>query len=278
MFWPGSDVKINGKRPTRAKEYDEELTSQERVDHLLGWIDEEPDFNLMAVYFSEVDHAGHYFGPYSSQVQKTLEETDAAIGNLLAGLEKKDMLKDLNVVVVSDHGMTQGSDKRKLFIENYVPKLKKLIEWADFGPVVSIIPKRGYEKRLAWKIWKAIQKHELPVKMYTKKNMPRAYHYTENERIPPIILEARRGWTIDTNDSEWHPKGLHGYGDSCRDMDGIFIGSGPQFLPSEPPKYSYYSNLDVYPLLCNLLDIIPNPNNGTLALLNKAIKKLMTIA
>lgn len=239
---------------------------------MLKWVDEDPDYNLMALYLSEVDQAGHYHGPHSKQLHKSLEAVDKAIGKLLHGLKERNQLDGLNIVVVSDHGMTEASDDRKIFIDQYVPDLKELVGWADFGPIGAIIPKHGKTRILAYKLHRAIRQHKLPIKMYTKHTMPSRYHYTDNSRIPAIVLEAKRGWSIETTDVDWHPMGLHGYGDSVRDMDGVFIGSGPQFRGNEPPKYPYFSNLDVYPLITRILGIQANANNGTMALSAKALK------
>lgn len=57
-------------------------------------------------------------------------------------------------------------------------------------------------------------------------------------------------------------KGLYGYNDTVSDMRGTLIGYGPAFLPNStvPPSMS---TVDVYQLLCLLLDVKPAPNNGS---------------
>lgn len=120
---------------------------------------------------------------------------------------------------------------------------------------------------------RAVKKHNLPMRIFTEDTMPSAYHYTGNPRIPKIILEAKEGWTIDNKAAAWHPKGVHGYGRNARSMDGIFIGYGPAFRKN-PRKESipFHSNLNVYPLVCDLLDLVPEPHNGTSALIVDALK------
>ena len=51
--------------------YNEDLTSEERVEQLLSWLTNEsrskrPDF--IAAYFSKLDFVGHEYGPDSPQV------------------------------------------------------------------------------------------------------------------------------------------------------------------------------------------------------------------
>lgn len=123
------------------------------------------------------------------------------------------------------------------------------------------------------KLKRAIKKHNLPVRLFTKESMPSAYHYTGNPRIPKIVLEAKEGWTIDTREMTWHPKGVHGYGRAARSMDGIFIGHGPAFRKNPiKASFPFHSNLNVYPLVCDLLDLVPERNNGTSALMVDALK------
>ena len=55
----------------------------------------------------------------------------------------------------------------------------------------------------------------------------------------------------------------HGYEPSDVQMRGIFLAKGKsfkRFYRSDEPVYL----IDIYSLLCKLLNIIPNPNNGTL--------------
>ena len=46
-------------------------------------------------------------------------------------------------------------------------------------------------------------------------------------------------------------------------MRGIFFAHGPSFRKHN--KINAFRNVNIYPLLCNLLEINPNPNNGSLS-------------
>jgi predicted AlkP superfamily pyrophosphatase or phosphodiesterase len=63
-------------------------------------IEERPLF--MAAYFPDIDHAGHSFGPDSPQVDEALVRIDTGLSALVQGLNDRDMLNDVNIVVVSD--------------------------------------------------------------------------------------------------------------------------------------------------------------------------------
>lgn len=55
--------------------------------------------------------------------------------------------------------------------------------------------------------------------------------------------------------------GEHGYNNSLTDMHPYFIGYGPAFKKGY--NITQFMNLDIYPLMCNILGITPAPNNGS---------------
>ncbi|KAL5010930.1 hypothetical protein ScPMuIL_013235 [Solemya velum] len=79
----------------------------------------------------------------------------------------------------------------------------------------------------------------------------KALHYSESNRIPEIILEAKKGWVFIKNDSSptGYLKGMHGYDPAkVPDMYPFFIASGPAFkrgVVVEP-----FDMVDIYPLMC----------------------------
>ena len=56
--------------------------------------------------------------------------------------------------------------------------------------------------------------------------------------------------------------GDHGYDNQLVNMHPIFIAHGPAFKKAY--KAEPFDSVDVYPLLCHLLDVEPRPNNGSL--------------
>jgi len=56
--------------------------------------------------------------------------------------------------------------------------------------------------------------------------------------------------------------GDHGYSNTLPNMHPIFIAHGPAFKKGY--KAAPFESVDLYPLLCHLLDIEPRPNNGSL--------------
>lgn len=58
------------------------------------------------MYFSEPDHAGHTHGPNSAEVNTALGQVDEAIRRLWEGLQEKGIEECVNIMIVSDHGMS----------------------------------------------------------------------------------------------------------------------------------------------------------------------------
>ena len=69
-FWVGSDVEIQGIRPAIYVPYNTTATHQDRVRQVVEWfkLPDERRPHLVMLYFSDVDHAGHEFGPESPEV------------------------------------------------------------------------------------------------------------------------------------------------------------------------------------------------------------------
>jgi hypothetical protein len=52
-------------------------------------------------------------------------------------------------------------------------------------------------------------------------------------------------------------------------MHPFFIAMGPDFKPGA--KVDTFDNVDIYPLMCKLLQLKPAPNNGSLEIVSKLL-------
>lgn len=57
--------------------------------------------------------------------------------------------------------------------------------------------------------------------------------------------------------------GNHGYNNTLRSMQPVFIARGPSFRQNYVK--AFMRSIDLYPLMCYILSIVPQPNNGTLS-------------
>ena len=59
-----------------------------------------------------------------------------------------------------------------------------------------------------------------------------------------------------------HYNGTHGWDNSLMSMKPIFLASGPNFKRNV--RFGPIRNVDIYPLMCELMGIPPGPTNGSL--------------
>ncbi|HZZ30636.1 MAG TPA: ectonucleotide pyrophosphatase/phosphodiesterase [Phenylobacterium sp.] len=266
MFWPGSDAPIRGVQPHDWRLFDKTVPSPARVEQVLTWLDrpaaERPRF--VTLYFNAVDSAGHAGGPDSDAVDKALVETDAALGQLLRGLEKRGLLETTNLVIVADHGMAATSGEREVYLADLVPA-------ADFhavslGAMAGVRAEPGHEDEVA----AALLKPHDHMTCWKKAEVPERFHYGHNPRVPPFVCLAEVGWVIGAgHDGYPAPKGEHGYDPADPQMAALFVAHGPAFRHGA--VQAAFDNVDIYPLLAALIGVKPQPNDGTLADLAAAL-------
>lgn len=262
-FWPGSEAPIQHVRPTYWREYDGRIPGEDRVDHVLAWLDlpvgERPTF--ITLYFSETDGAGHRHGPDSPEVAAALLEVDGYVGRLIDGLRTRGILGEVNVVVTSDHGMTATSEERVIILDDFFePDAAHIV---DFGPALMMYPPDGVDKD---SLVQALDLHPR-VSAYEKSKIPERYHIAGHHRTPPILAVADDGWSFSTrerflDEPSRYNGGAHGYDNALESMGGLFIASGPAFrrgVTTEP-----LLSVHIYEMVCVILGLDPVPNDGSL--------------
>lgn len=258
MFWVGSEVEIDGVRPTKWKPFDARVTFDARVDTVLSWLDLSgaQRLSLITLYFDEPDHTGHEFGPDSPKTAAAAARTDSALGRLVNGLRQRGMYDKVNLIVVSDHGMSQLSPERIVYLDDVVDTAS--IRITSLSPDLMITPRDGDAAALLAKIKK------LPhVSAWLKADVPERLHYNEGRRITPVVAIADDGWTIAIHGARRGPGGgAHGYDNANASMNAIFVAHGPAF--KQGVTMQSFPNVDVYDLLAKLLRLKPAPNDGTI--------------
>lgn len=256
MFWPGSSVEIHGQRPTYWKPYDQSVSNDARVDQVLAWLDlpEDQRPRLVTLYFDEVDTAGHLGGPLSKDVVQALSHVDAAIGRLLAGLETR-KLKNLDVVIVSDHGMAAIDPARVIALDTILAATD--FQLVGQGAMASLYPADGKLTEVYTKLKGANAR----MQVYKKDEVPERYHYRDNERIGPIVLVAEEGSYI-TSKRRALKAGNHGFDNTLPDMAGIFVAAGPDFKSGVTADT--FANIHVQPMLTHILGLSPTATDGEL--------------
>ena len=264
MFWPGSDVAIEGVRPEHWVSFNGKITPNERVDQALAWIDlppgQRPDF--VTLYFEQVDHEGHEHGPESAEVDTALKTVDVALGRLLDGLKQRGLDRSANIVIVSDHGMTAAGPDKVVVIDSLVGA--DAIDVVNGGVLAGFAARPGHEAEVE----RAFLRPQEHMRCWRKSEVPARLHYGTNPRVPPLLCLADDGWIGTTEEFMSRPNhhisnGEHGYDNDDPQMRALFVAHGPAF--KHGLVVPEFDNVDIYPLLTHVLGIEPRPNDGTYA-------------
>jgi ectonucleotide pyrophosphatase/phosphodiesterase family protein 5 len=269
-FWPGSEVAIHGVRPGRWEPYSFMKSGDQRVDTLLGWLSEPPATRpqFATLYFDLVDTAGHLHGPDSPEVNRAIAATDASIGRLVGGLKARGLRP--NLIIVADHGMAFVSPERTVVLDDIADMSAVHVVFTDAVSGIDIPPtKAGADARA-----ELLAPHD-HLTCWNKADVPARFHYGANPRVPDVVCAAEVGWLVETRDSlrKRHLPllGEHGYDNFAPQMGALFIAEGPAFRSGV--TIAPFENVDVYPLMIDLLGIHGEPNDGRLSDLRNILRK-----
>jgi predicted AlkP superfamily pyrophosphatase or phosphodiesterase len=261
MFWPGSEAAVQGQRPRDWMRYDKAFDARRRVAQVLAWLarpaDSRPDF--ITLYFEQVDTVGHDHGPDSAEVRRAVAEVDARIGELLQGLEDGGWAGRVNLVIVSDHGMAALDDGQPILLDTLAPP--NSFDLSSLGQVAGVRPRRGREAEVE----AALLKPHAHMQCYRRGELPARWQHGQHPRVPPILCQAQPPHSISLKRLQDMPgrarkRGAHGYDPELSEMRALFLAAGPAFASGS--TLSPVRSVDVYALLCRLLDIQPAPHQG----------------
>lgn len=105
-FWVGSEIDFGSNlNPDEFKKYNESVPLEDRMTQVIHWLTVSK-YDLVMMYWNEPDTSGHAFGTFSNQVHQSLNRIDGQLSRLINALKKDDLLDKTNVIILSDHGMT----------------------------------------------------------------------------------------------------------------------------------------------------------------------------
>ncbi|KAM9340330.1 venom phosphodiesterase CdcPDE [Symphorus nematophorus] len=275
FFWPGSDVKINGSFPNIYKPYNSKVPFEERVFTVLKWLqlpdDERPDFYTL--YLEEPDKSGHSYGPVSGGLIRAIQGVDKIIGQLMNGLKQIGLHRCVNIIILADHGMEETSCNRKEVLQELVGDVSNY--WVTEGPFGrirarnkdTVLDAAGLVANMTCK------KPDQKIKAYLKANLPKRLHFANSRRIEDVSVLVETKWLF-----ERYPRsltfcsgGTHGYDNDAESMHAMFLSYGPKFL--NKIEIEPFSNIELYNLMCDVLQISPTDNNGTHGSMNHILRQ-----
>lgn len=274
MFWPGSEARIGGRQATHWRAFDDDLPNSARVNQLLEWLKlpegQRPAF--LTLYFSDLDNAGHDFGPDAEQTRIAALSVDRSVGDLVEGVAAAGLTNRVNYVIVSDHGMAALSRDRMIVVDDYLdPATADIIDWA---PVLALAPKDGDVE----KMYAALKDKHPHLQVYRRDELPAVYGLAGHPRLSPIVGIADEGWFITsrTETGRWDrherntPGGTHGYDARAKSMQGLFIASGPRL--QRGLIFKPFEIIHVYNLMCAVIGIQPSQNDGDFAVVKDMLR------
>lgn len=254
FYWPGSDVAVQGKYPDVWHAYDEKphMTFAQRADSIMAYLTMADAPDLIMAYFEEPDAHGHSHGPQAKETQRATEMTDSLLGALWGRITKAKLAGKVNLVVVSDHGMTWFTPSRQIRPSQYLKK-----EWYD--TIEGSLPTNIYASQ-TWQqdsITNALR-NVAHLKAWRKADIPSWLHYQDDENIGDVLVLPDEGFLF--TDDSCSSGGVHGYDPAYSDMHAIFRACGPGI--KRGAQLGQFSNTAIYPLVCHLLGIRPAENDG----------------
>jgi alkaline phosphatase D len=278
-FWVGSEAPIKGYSPSIFKYYDGNVSFESRIDSIISWF-KLPKINrpnLAMLYFSEPDQTGHNMGADNFDIIFTIEKMDKVLGYLLDQLEKLNIYKKLNIIIVSDHGMANVSKDKRIIIDDYILKYIDKVTVRGKGAYMQLDVDSfsDLSNRL---LFKELQK--IPyVKVWKKNDIPNRFNFI-NHNTGDFLILANEGWLLTTREDyqkkKFRLKGMHGYDPSLPNMHGIFYATGANIKKDLSIKA--FENIHIYPLICKILEIEPysgesDSPQGQINILENILKK-----
>ena len=262
FFWPGSEAKIAGFRPTYYLKFDDKIDDAARVDQVVAWLKlpaaDRPHF--ITLYFADVDHNGHEFGPDAPQTKAAVHKLDDLIGKLKSGLDSTKLPIDL--VVVSDHGMVKEQGDW-ITLDSFAD----LSGFDTSGPLLY-----GKSDEEDNRVYDQLKKASSQFVVYRRKNVPANLDYNENLREgDPVIIPtgpfAIRAHGPATGKPDRAPTaGMHGFDPhKMPEMKASFFAAGPDLVHGR--TVMPFENVNLYPWLAHLLGLTPPKSDGSLNVL-----------
>jgi predicted AlkP superfamily pyrophosphatase or phosphodiesterase len=262
FFWPGSEAKVAGYRPTYYLHFDDKVDDDARIVQVLEWLrlpaEARPHF--ITLYYSDTDHAGHAFGPDAPETHAAVRKVDGLIGRLKAGLDATGLPIDL--VVVSDHGMVHEQGQW-ITLDQFAD----LSGFETAGPLLYASSEADRER-----VYNQLKKASSQFVVYRLRNVPANLHFNENPREGDPVVIATGPYSIRAHagpvgQPDRAPvTGMHGFDPhTMPEMRASFFAAGPDILPGH--TVMPFENVNLYPWLAHLLGLTPPKSDGSLNVL-----------
>ena len=248
-FWPASDVSFRGICPTYLHKWSCEASKKATYSVILNegirWLKlpqkERPQ--LILLYLSQVDEAGHHFGPKSIETKEACEELDNSMNSFYEKLITLPF--NVNLIVVSDHGMVEINPKKVFYLEDFID-FNKVHKSIGSGNLVHLYYTDEQECNKAYQ--KLSQFKQTLYSIYKKNDLPESYNLKKSSHTGDLVVKAHfPAYIMADRSRPLHIKGNHGFDPKkVKEMNGIYYGIGKDL---EKSKIEVRETKDIYKLL-----------------------------
>lgn len=278
-FFVGSEADVQGVRPDFYYDYDGSVSNLTRVTQVFKWLElpeaERPRFITM--YFSDMDDVAHAYGPSrDDMLQPRLEKLDHELGALFEGLKSYNL--NINVIIVSDHGMTDVSADRLINIDELTADIPARV--VNSGALAHLYLDNPKDKK---KVIKTLKKRGLNVHISDVDDKENYQDLMYKDRIGDVLILPDMDYYLATTSGIVGIKkrmealgstslGEHGYSPAYKAMHGIFYANGPEFQSGM--TIGTFQNIHIYPMICQILGLTPPADiDGKAEVLESILKK-----
>jgi predicted AlkP superfamily pyrophosphatase or phosphodiesterase len=279
-FFVGSEAPVKGIHPSYYFSFDGSVPNLTRVSKVFEWLqlpeDERP--RMITLYFSDMDNVGHRYGPDNNeQIGGRLEKLDRELGALFEGLKSFDL--DINIFIVSDHGMTNIPKENLLNLDHITEGIQARV--VNNGALAHLHLENIEEMEEIYQKLKKSENHFKVVKVADREYYKNIEKY--KNRFGDLIIIPDLGHYLTTSNGmvsyqnrsamfKTDVFGEHGFSQEYKDMHGIFFANGP--MVKEGMTILPFENIHVFPLLANILGLpIPDDIDGKLEILEPILKE-----
>jgi arylsulfatase A-like enzyme len=266
--WVGSEgAWRDGLGPRHWERFDSRVPARRKVDRILAWLDladpaERPRF--VTCWLRGADATGHRHGPGTEESAEALREQEAALAELVAGLETRGLLASTTLLLVSDHGMARVA--RTLDLEKELRAAGVRADVIGGGGFATVRLGRGAGQRKPAERRAAVARAvevagKLGLEAHARGDTPASWP-TVNARFGDLVVLAPVGTAIvDGGRALAAPaaalgfglQGAHGHHPEAPEMAGIFFALGRGVEPGARP--GRVRALDVAPTVLSLLGL-----------------------
>lgn len=270
-----------GELPVGVRAFDDHVVTQMAL-----LLMQSRNLDFLLVYFQDVDHAEHKYGPDSPEAIRALKSIDTDIGLLRKAIAAAGLEKQTDIVIVSDHGFLPLSQS---FHPNAVLASLHLLapkdhpeQWrvtsfgggGSFGLVVRD-PNDREAMDIATKAFEKLkQQGSYGIdQIFDRQQLKAARGYATSF----LAIGMKPGFSAEGGDDDpWvttaQGKGAHGYPPGPKNMDSAFAVMGPGIPHMRLPRAHI---VDVAPTVAALLglkmtnvegaNLLPTGDNGAAA-------------